>query len=417
MNAAYKRAMDAITLPESADDAIRRELAFAARSGQNYTGLAPKPRKPRVLPLAAAALALVLLGALAWRLLGAAGAQDDQSIQLTTEQQSLYYYQDVIYNGSRRIDILGYPKTGMAYGLEAREQVFTEQQISELLQRLGKRQNGVSLTRRAYRKDAQDRVTGATCEDGSYVTIQPMEAGIPTGYLSYVTPEYEKYSSCYYWYREPDTIQKSYFYFASSLWTMEDLSFATVDEAEQEIRQILAALDLRDLQRTMFASLTTATLKKFQTQGVHADPSVEWTQEDEVYYFEFAQPLGALHPVEFSTADLSMNTTVTVWYGKNGVLFLDVPAPLEQTKPLQAPQTLLTAREALEKITLEENETIRDLRMVYAAQYSADTDTYTLTPAWSTWVYTRTTEGSSSTLTASPRPRLLNAITGEPIFD
>lgn len=148
--------------------------------------------------------------------------------------------------------------------------------------------------------------------------------------------------------------------------TNEDLSFATVQEAEQQIRDMMENLGIQNVleERTQY----TATMEGLQKaadaygdqyQSYMSDTcGVENTKiekKDELYQFIFSQGYDGIPYLEYPVAEEESGTiysysygNIDVWYGQKGIDFFETMGVFDFVKKEETAQTLLAPGKILD---------------------------------------------------------------------
>ncbi len=223
------------------------------------------------------------------------------------------------------------------------------------------------------------------------------EAGASLGVggtmLHYERPAYD---SLYYAFH-PDV--NSDLYNADRYSTDRDLAFQSRAAAFAEVKALLKKLNVSISDSYECYSLDKSTLTAEyryieMTQDDAHEKTHTFRDDEECYCFLLREVLGALPLTKYSYGNADSGTYVsgtqiTVYYGKQGLLMLDISSPYEVTAT-ESTETILSANEAIEKLNgkyktmvLSRDTKVTKISLAYAAVLkNADANEYALVPAW-----------------------------------
>lgn len=223
-----------------------------------------------------------------------------------------------------------------------------------------------------------------------------------------------------FWYENPDLYSRyeAYPIYSTALYAEEQSShyitdlfvepvampFATAEEAEAQVREGLATLNLGELKlnRTLYISHDRMAQAGEILQGeewageakggaaVTYPQWDDWDAGDDCYMFEF---FSAAEGVPMSYRFWSSATTsyvcngITVWYTKDGVISLQIFGPWRFDRVVEAPEKPVSAAEALAvakakytNIISSQDRVIESVNLAYV--YRQDGDGWLLLPVW-----------------------------------
>lgn len=306
-----------------------------------------------------------------------------------------------------RVDaqVLNYPADGMAGIYTATPKTFTKEEIQALVSFCGN-----SIVSNEEWDDGNMINYQGECEKGYTIYHLWMPDGINThpysefNYYNFQT--YKTYLD-YLIYTDEEAYLYNKKYTTGWMFTEpKDFSFATSQEAEEEVRKALDTLGLHDLAllRTLYVDHDTmaetgellATDESFAPIGGEAQENNgfilrdDWSEKDDAYVFSFGIPVSGIPmSYRFEEGDTATycGTSIVVWYTQSGILSLWVSTPWtvedEETPPapIISPQVALDA--AKEKYIYDlakKDKCIEEIRLEY--HYFRDRDRWLLKPVW-----------------------------------
>lgn len=183
-------------------------------------------------------------------------------------------------------------------------------------------------------------------------------------------------------------------------------SFATKAEAEQNVRDALAALGLSNLKllRTLYCDHQTleAAMDRVTTNEDYGPIGVtvenngypirdDWSEDDDAYMFSFGisvhgVPMSYRYDTSEETAWYT-GSNVVVWYTKDGIVSLSVDTPWEVGEVETPPEPIISAQTALEAAKtkfgynlMDRDKRIEEIRLEY--HYIQDRERWLLKPVW-----------------------------------
>lgn len=183
-------------------------------------------------------------------------------------------------------------------------------------------------------------------------------------------------------------------------------SFATKAEAEQNVRDALAALGLSNLKllRTLYCDHQTleAAMDRVTTNEDYGPIGVtvenngypirdDWSEDDDAYMFSFGISVhGVSMSYRYDTSEETAwytGSNVVVWYTKDGIVSLSVDTPWEVGEVETPPEPIISAQTALEAAKtkfgynlMDRDKRIEEIRLEY--HYIQDRERWLLKPVW-----------------------------------
>lgn len=217
----------------------------------------------------------------------------------------------------------------------------------------------------------------------------------------------------------------------------KDFSFATAEQAEQEVRQALAALGLSgelSTYLTLYIDHETmaqvgqmlATDEEYSPIGPIGesrpnngfDLKDDWSEADDAYAFIFTVDIDGI-PLAYKdwhgeTASY-IGCSVEVCYTASGIVYLNIRSPWDIKEPAGDPVTLVTAGAAVETVkqTLVNVLTYRDVVIEQASleyHYIQDGTRWQLIPVWIVKSSYESWDGGRAYMDS-----MINAVTGQEI--
>lgn len=250
-------------------------------------------------------------------------------------------------------------KTGVSYRAEPNP--ITDEEINAFLSRQGVTAQNVST-----QEISGSIMTKGVCSNGNqYLRVQGKTEKLED--FQYITGDFELYNQYPIYYGEWGFRTNSRYTVGWMFEEPKELSFCTVQKAEQEVRKAFEALGLTDLQLLRTLYLDQETLQK-ANEYVAANPDFEslkepgkpfngyplreWSREDEAYVFSFGLKQDGLPVSAFSSRSGYANdpgAEIYAWYNRNGIVYLRANEVSQKTEPLGEPEKLCSSQEALEE--------------------------------------------------------------------
>lgn len=242
----------------------------------------------------------------------------------------------------------------------------------------------------------------ARTELGGYVStlINTSTTAITTSTFTYSSAEEQKYSvpvNYYspYWRALVPRFDNSEVYMEP-----RSISFATVEEADDQVRDWLALLGIHNVELEEILYLDHQTLaeqeqvkmssSKEGQDGTNLELN-EWTEADDAYHLFYEVGHEGIHmipiPLDEKRPQPYNSTEIRVICNRNGIVWLYVETPWIFGEQVEVGETLLTAQEAMEKtkeillLAPAPYEQIVD-RISLRYYYQQDGDRHILRPCW-----------------------------------
>lgn len=288
---------------------------------------------------------------------------------------------------------------------------FTKEEIDAFLAWNG---DGIAEVTRDDTQD-QSHVYAGNCQSGSRFTLDYSTNGLFPSSFSYINHSlYERYLA-YPIYNVPyDYDQNESSRIAEMFFEPVELSFATAEEAEAQVREGLATLNLGELKlnRTLYISHDRMAQAGEILQGdewaVLAKGGAtatfpqwdDWDEGDDCYMFEFFSAADGV-PMTYrfwdsGTVSYSPNSIV-VWYTKDGIIELNILHPWIFGQVAESPESIISAGEALAvakakyaNIISSQNRIIESVNLAYV--YRQDGDGWLLRPVWEVKIRLKATD-------------------------
>ena len=312
-----------------------------------------------------------------------------------------HFYEEVQENLLIDAEVTGPPEGVVPKVYEGIMKSFTKEEIDAFLA-----WNGDAVAEITWDGEQdQSYVYSGTCRSGS---IFGMDIGLnndfPLGF-SYVNwDKNERFSSYPIYSTETMYEQGPSNYIAELFTEPEDMSFATAEEAEAEVREALETLHLGELKlnRTLYVSHTRMEQAGEVLQGeewtrmgkggseVTYPQWDDWDETDDCYLFEFfssADGIPMTHREWDGTTVSYCPNSIVVWYTGDGIVCLSVLYPWTFGKIVEEPErivsagdALLVAREKYANIISTQSRVIEKVELTYV--YEQDGDGWVLRPVW-----------------------------------
>ena len=212
----------------------------------------------------------------------------------------------------------------------------------------------------------------------------------------------------------------------------KEFSFATPQEAEDKVRELLKSIGIENIQRSEIfyldhkimaeAEKSDAVYEKMTKGGseeaVYKD---EWTEADDAYamHFDVLQDGITTLPYHFTRTTRSYaSTTIDVIWNKDGIVHLYITKPWLFEQEVETPTHLVTANEVLnivqEKLLKSKppyERIVDDISMRY--YYVQDKDRWLLRPCWLVMILNKDKPTGGEMVISDHSVILIDAITGE----
>ena len=275
-------------------------------------------------------------------------------------EDSTHFYEEVQENLLIDAEVTGPPEGVVPKVYEGIMKSFTKEEIDAFLA-----WNGDAVAEITWDGEQdQSYVYSGTCQSGS---IFGMDIGLnndfPLGF-SYVNwDKNERFSSYPIYSTETMYEQGPSNYIAELFTEPEDMSFATAEEAEAEVREALETLHLGELKlnRTLYVSHTRMEQAGEVLQGeewtrmgkggseVTYPQWDDWDETDDCYLFEFfssADGIPMTHREWDGTTVSYCPNSIVVWYTGDGIVELDVLYPWIFGDVVEEPEEIVSAGDA-----------------------------------------------------------------------
>lgn len=275
-------------------------------------------------------------------------------------------------------------------------------------------------------------VFSGRCEKGGAAIINKnLDVNAAGCNFSYATPEYEWYSSVCGFSRDRSI---NFVQDLRSGYQPAVFAFATPEEAETEVRQILEALGLHDLLLEDTYCLDYETMAAaeqeyardfnalFQDYGETYQCKDRWTEADNCYMFFFAPGAEGIPAIRgwVLTPTVSIGTSVSVVYNSGGVVSVTVETALNVAEPVETPKALVSATEAMKtaseivsNVYTGRKQVIEEIALRYYPVQ--DHDRWLFTPVWEVFYCAKDVKKADGQTFDDYSYLLIDAITGKEI--
>jgi hypothetical protein len=310
--------------------------------------------------------------------------------------------------------------------------VFTKEEIDDFLAWNGDAVSEVTQDG----LQGNEMVYAGTCRSGSTFGQGSSEEGLYPSIFSYVNQEHYEQYNAYPIYSTQLMYEENGEHLITYLFTEpEDLSFATAQEAETEVREALATLHLGELylNRTLYVSHERMAQAGEELQSekwthevkgrtVQYPQRDDWAEEDDCYMFEFFCGVDGM-PLSYQNWKRETTTycgnDIQVWYDANGILSLQVDYPWVADEAIEEPDQVISAEEALlvvqnkiGNVITDQNQELQSLTLRYL--YRQDGDAWLLIPVWEAVIH-QASKDPDSWVPESCTYVTVDAITGKEI--
>lgn len=266
------------------------------------------------------------------------------------------------------------------------------------------------------RDDTQDKghAYAGNCQSGSTFALEYSLNNLYPSIFSYVNYDLNKRYSCYQIYTTQFMYeQDTSLYIADLFAEPVDLSFATAVEAETQVREGLATLNLGELKlnRTLYISHDRMAQAgeilqgdewsyEFKGTTVTYPQWDDWDEGDDCYMFEFFSAADGVPMTyrDWSSSAVSYSpNSIVVWYTKDGIIELNILHPWIFGQVAESPESIISAGEALAvakakyaNIISSQNRIIESVNLAYV--YRQDGGGWLLRPVWEVKIRLKATD-------------------------
>lgn len=323
-------------------------------------------------------------------------------------------------------EVISFPGNGSVTVYEATPRLLTRDQVIDFLAA-----NGDCATE--WLEHDPEYADGYICNTalGGKFWGGTSPTGLFPGDLSYNTSQDDRWGNCSIYSSQAHYDDNAEYVFADLFMEPKDFAFASANEADAKVRDMLAILGLNDLilNRTLYIDhetlanevtpvLRTEEWQSAQKTGYHPTYD-DWSETDDGYIFEYYLCVDNV-PLFSRYVDMStlayQGDTIRVWYQASGIVKLEALASLwnigEQVtataEHISAEEALSIARIRLENTKTYANTTVYKLSSEYF--YIMDKDCFLMRPVWVVYAKATSTYGFDST-----EYIVIDAITGDEI--
>ena len=287
---------------------------------------------------------------------------------------------------------------------------FTKEEIDAFLAWNG---DGIAEVTRDDTQD-QSHVYAGNCQSGSTFALEYSLNNLYPPIFSYVNYNLNERYMDYPIYSTQTSYETNTRHYITDLFVdPEDLSFATAEEAEAQVREGLATLNLGELKlnRTLYINHDRMAQAGEMLQGDEWASEVkgntvtypqwdDWDEGDDCYMFEFFSAADGI-PMTYRFWDSGTVSycpnSIVVWYTGDGIIDLQVTYPWRFDQVAEAPESIISAREALAvakakytNIISSQNRIIESVNLAYV--YRQDGDGWLLRPVWEVKIRLKATD-------------------------
>lgn len=336
-------------------------------------------------------LALCLAGGI----LGCSSEPDPSGGEAVTDPT--HFYEEVREDFLIDADVLGFPEDGTPKIYEGSIKAFAKDQIRDFLIAIG----DPAVTLEDFYTDFSKGFNGTTSTGGTF--SHSTSSRINTTWdFSYENPESEWYDEYPIYLGQADYESQAQGRLAHMFMKPQDFSFASAEEAEQDIRNCLSILGLDNLLLNRILYLDHKTMKEAgdllqgdeqwldMKTGKYPALKEEWTESDDGYMFEFFYGVNGspmLHNFLSTDTFHYKGGSVIVWYKASGIVSFSISNPWDCGEVVDDPDHIVSASEALSiarvklENTLTNSNTVID-KVSLEYMYVPDNDRYLLQPVW-----------------------------------
>lgn len=325
----------------------------------------------------------------------------EQTPEFASVTDPTHFYEEVREGFLIDAEVYGMPAGMIPCVYVAEPQRFTQEDIGSFLE-----SNGDQIVASQNKTTAYYDIYSGTCTSGSEFLYQVDANGHPFSVFQYVNKAKSLFIQSYPIYYGEETFLTNPAYMVGGMLTeQKDLSFASAGQAEQEVREKLAALGLGELILIRTLYIDYQTMKEVgelvSTDDNYApigDPQKNngypvkdnWSAADDAYMFSFVISVNGA-PMSYywdqtETATYSGNEVI-VWFTADGIVSLTVTTPWSLTEKdetqgvcVSAGAALTLAKEKLGNVLTYDNLIIEKIALEY--YYAQNGNTWSLIPIW-----------------------------------
>lgn len=330
---------------------------------------------------------------------GCGGQRETGGAQATEAADPTHIYEEVQDNLLIDAEVNG-PPEGVVPKVYAGEiKTFTQEEIDAFL---AWNDDAIAEVTDDYSHDSGIHIYVASCQSGSkLVQESSTQERYPTTFSYTNIERYSRYGRYMIyenqWRYDQDSENCTAYMFTEPV----DLPFATAQEAESEVRDALRLLGLDNLvlNRTLYLGhdrleetgrvLQDEKYKEYTKDGVYPVWD-DWSEEHDCYMFEFFSAADGIPMTSRGWHSPTVSygpNDIMVWYTPHGIVALSILYPWSFTEPVETPESIVSATDALntarEKLvnTISSEERVIDrIELVYI--YEQDGDGWLLRPMW-----------------------------------
>lgn len=320
-------------------------------------------------------------------------------IEEPTVTDPTHIYEEVREDFLIDAEVSGFTGDGTVTIYEATPRLLTEDQINDFLAA-----NSDSITEwtNTYNPERITGYTGITALDGKF-RHGVYTVGLYPSSLSYYNARNERWGNCHIYGGQQHYDDNAHYVFAHLFVEPIDFDFATAQEAESEVRELLSILSLDDLilNRTLYidhkilANEVTPILQTEEWQSEDKSGFIptydDWSEADDGYIFEFFVGVDGCPMLYQSILTDTLpyqGASVEVWYQASGIVALYVQGSPwiigdsvdTMAHCIPATEALTTARVRLENTRSYTNTVVDKISGQY--MYVIDGDRFLLRPVW-----------------------------------
>lgn len=329
-------------------------------------------------------------------------------------------------------EVITFPGDGSVTIYEATPGLLTKSQVVDFLAA-----NGDHVTEWKELDPEYDIGYACTTAYGGGFSSSTSSTGLFPGGLFYSTSMDDRWSNCHIYPGQQFYNGNEAFSFAHLFTKPIDFDFATAQEAEAKVRDMLAILGLNDLtlnrilyiDHEILANEVTPILRTEEWQSMDKSGFIptydDWSVTDDGYIFEFVLNLNG---VPMFSEYLSLDTvnyigdTIQVWYQASGIVKLtadgslwNIGKPVEQsTNRISAQNALQIARIRLENNKVSTNTAIQKISAEYF--YELDGERFVMRPVWVVYAKVTNTYVAFNHEYISSNCIIIDAITGDELY-
>lgn len=316
--------------------------------------------------------------------------------------QSRHVYEQIREGFLIDADIEPFIGNDMPAVYQAEPKCISENEIEAFLEK-----NGDSIISSQEMETENYKIYRGTCKSGSTIFQKESINGHPYSVFQYRNEEKDMYYNDYHIYIGEDSFDPDSKFSVSQMFTeKKEFAFASSQEAEQDVRDALAALGFSDLilVRTLYADHETmekageilssderfASLKDDKMANNGYPIKSDWSKDDDCYIFGF---LLGIHGVPLSyrfevyDTENYCGSQIVVNYTKDGIVSLSIDSPWFLKEVVDIPSEIVSAgtvlesaKERLGNIASGTDLVVEKVTLEY--EYCQDESTWLLSPVW-----------------------------------